>query len=161
PNGLRLSASLARPGDLVILSGAIGDHGVAIMASREGLEFETTIQSDSAALHKLVADILTASFDIRCMRDPTRGGVSSSLNEIAAQSGVSIAIDEKRILLHEEVRGACELLGLDPLYVANEGKLIAIVAPEAADDVLEAMRRNPLGRDARVIGTVGAERPGL
>lgn len=160
PEGVRMSADSARPGDLVILSGSIGDHGTAIMASREGLDFETTIVSDSAALHGLVAAMLEVTREIRVMRDPTRGGVSSALNEIASQSGVSIEIDEKRIFVREEVRGACELLGLDPLYVANEGKLVAIVAPEVADDVLGAMRAHELGRDASIIGAVGTKYPG-
>jgi hydrogenase expression/formation protein HypE len=160
-HGARLSASQARPGDSVILSGPIGDHGTAILASREGLEFETTIVSDSAPLHRLVADMLAASLELRCLRDPTRGGLSSSLNEIAEKSAVSIEVIEQRIAVHEEVRGACELLGLDPLYVANEGKLVAIVAPDAAADVLYAMRRNPLGQEATIIGTVGGGRPGL
>lgn len=161
PTGLRLSASQARPGDLVVLSGHIGDHGIAVMASREGLEFETAIRSDSAALHALVANMLAVSFDIRCMRDPTRGGLSSALNEIAERSRVSIRIDETRIPVRDEVRAACELLGLDPLYVANEGKLVAIVAPEAADDMVAAMRRDPLGKDAAVIGVVKDDAPGL
>jgi hydrogenase expression/formation protein HypE len=164
PKGVRLSASQARPGDVVILSGSIGDHGTAIMASREGLEFETTIVSDSAPLHRLVADMLAVSSstaDLRCLRDPTRGGLSSTLNEIAEASGVSIEIEEKKIPVHEEVRGACELLGLDPLYVANEGKLVAIVAPDSADAVLAAMRRNRRGEEAAVIGTVGQGHPGL
>jgi hydrogenase expression/formation protein HypE len=156
PEGVNLSANHARPGDLVILSGFIGDHGTAILASREGLEFETTILSDSAPLHGLVADMLAVSHELRCLRDPTRGGLSSALNEIAETSGVSIEIEEKRIPVREQVRGACELLGLDPLYVANEGKLVAIVAPEAADDVLAAMRLNPRGEDAVIIGVVGA-----
>jgi hydrogenase expression/formation protein HypE len=160
-HGIRLSANQARSGDAVILSGSIGDHGTAIMASREGLEFETTIVSDSAPLHRLVADMLAVSLNLRCLRDPTRGGLSSTLNEIAAQSNVSIRIEEKRIPVREEVRGACELLGLDPLYVANEGKLVAIVAPEAADEVLAAMRRNPLGEEAAIIGSVGQAHPGL
>src|ERR1051326_3614838 len=151
---LTLSANRARPGDKVLLSGSIGDHGIAILAQREGLEFETTIESDSAALHTLTASMLAVSREIRCMRDPTRGGVSSTLNEIAQQSRVGVEIDEKTIPIREEVRGACEMLGLDPLYVANEGKLIAIVAPEAADSVLQAMRRHPLGRQAAIIGTV-------
>jgi hydrogenase expression/formation protein HypE len=164
--GIRLSASQARPGDRVLLSGSIGDHGAAIMASREGLEFETTIVSDSAPLHRLVGDMLAAaagviSSNVRCMRDPTRGGLSSSLNEIAEASGVSIEIEEKKIPVHEEVRGACELLGLDPLYVANEGKLVAIVAPESADAVLAAMRRNVRGEEAAIIGTVQRGHPGL
>jgi hydrogenase expression/formation protein HypE len=164
PDGVQLSASKARPGDRIILSGPIGDHGIAILAQREGLAFETEVRSDSAALHNLVAEMLLAapSLDaIRCMRDPTRGGVSSALNEIAGQSGVSMRIEESRIPVHEEVRGACELLGLDPLYVANEGKLIAIVAPEAAEDILVAMRRDPRGPDAAIIGTVGEKSPGL
>lgn len=161
PRGLRLSANQARPGDVVILSGAIGDHGMAIMASREGLEFESTIVSDSAALHRLVADMLVAGDGIRCLRDPTRGGLSSTLNEIAQQSGVSIEIEEKRIPVREEVRGACELLGLDPLYVANEGKLVAIVAPEGAHDVLTAMRANARGEEASIIGMVAKGHPGM
>ena len=154
PDGLRLSASNAQPGDLVILSGPLGDHGVAILARREGLEFDTEIQSDSAALHTLVEAMLGASREIRCMRDPTRGGLSSALNEIAAQSQVCIRIEESRISIRAEVRGACELLGLDPLYVANEGKLVAIVAPEAADQILSAMRGHPLGAEASIIGAV-------
>ena len=131
------------------------------MASREGLEFETTIVSDSAPLHQLVADMLAVSCNVRCLRDPTRGGLSSTLNEIAGQSGVSIEIEEKRIPVREEVRGACELLGLDPLYVANEGKLVAIVAPEDASGVLAAMRRNSRGEEAVIIGVVGEASPGL
>jgi hydrogenase expression/formation protein HypE len=162
---LRLSADAARPGDAVILSGFIGDHGMAIMASREGLEFETTIQSDSAALHDLVDHMLAASFNIRCMRDPTRGVLASTLNEIASQSHESIRIEEKKIPVREEVRGACELLGLDPLYVANEGKLVAIVAPEDADTLLDVMRKHARGADASIIGVVdgelGATQPGL
>ena len=152
--GVHLSADQARPGDKVILSGYVGDHGIAILAQREGLEFESAIESDSAALHLLVSDMLNVSREIRCMRDPTRGGLSSSLNEIAAQSRVGIEVQEQTIPVREEVRGACEMLGLDPLYVANEGKLIAIVAPGTADIVVQAMRRNPLGREARIIGTV-------
>ncbi len=140
PEGLELSANRAQPGDRVLLSGAIGDHGIAILALREGLEFETEIQSDSAALHTLVAAMLRATPGIRCMRDPTRGGISSTLNEIAQQSHVGIELDEPAIPIHDAVRSACELLGLDPLYVANEGKLIAIVAPDAASAVLQAMR---------------------
>jgi len=165
PEGVDLSADRARPGDKVLLSGSIGDHGIAILAQREGLEFETQIQSDSAALHTLVAEMLDVTSnvtrDIRCMRDPTRGGVSSTLNEIAERSRVGIELQESSLPIHEEVRGACELLGLDPLYVANEGKLIAIVAPEAADAVLHTMRRHSLGAEAQMIGTVKKENPGL
>jgi hydrogenase expression/formation protein HypE len=161
PDGVVLSANRARPGDQVLLSGSIGEHGIAILAQREGLEFETTIQSDSAALHTLVAAMLEASSQIHCMRDPTRGGVSSTLNEIAQQSHVGIELEEGAIPVREQVRGACEMLGLDPLYVANEGKLIAIVAAEAAGTVLEAMRPHPLGSGAQVIGTVKEANPGL
>jgi hydrogenase expression/formation protein HypE len=163
--GLDLSADRARPGDKVVLSGSIGDHGIAILAQREGLEFETQIQSDSAALHTLVAAMLNLSSnvnrDIRCMRDPTRGGVSSTLNEIAERSRVGIELEESSLPIHEQVRGACELLGLDPLYVANEGKLIAIVAPESAEAVLQAMRNHPLGAEAEIIGTVKKEHAGM
>jgi hydrogenase expression/formation protein HypE len=169
PEGLDLSADRARPGDKVLLSGSIGDHGIAILAQREGLEFETQIESDSAALHTLVAAMLNLSSNenlnvnrgIRCMRDPTRGGVSSTLNEIAERSRVGIELDESSLPIHEQVRGACELLGLDPLYVANEGKLIAIVAPESAEAVLQAMRNHPLGAEAEIIGTVKKEHAGM
>jgi hydrogenase expression/formation protein HypE len=161
PNDVEMSADQARPGDKVLLSGSIGDHGIAILAQRQGLEFESTIKSDSATLHTLTRDMLQATRKIRCMRDPTRGGVSSALNEIAAQSKAGIELQETAIPIIEEVKGACEMLGLDPLYVANEGKLLAIVAPEAADAVLDAMRRHPLGHEAQIIGTVTSSNPGL
>src|SRR6266496_1214720 len=172
PEGLELSANRAHPGDKVVLNGSIGDHGIAILAQREGLEFESTIESDSAALHTLVAEMLRlephlsqnrgeVGHPIRCMRDPTRGGVSSALNEIAEQSRVGIELDEQTILVREEVKGACEMLGLDPLYVANEGKLIAIVEPSAADALVGVMRKHPMGQDARIIGTVGERNPGM
>jgi len=154
PQGVSLSADQARPGDRVLLSGPIGEHGIAILAQREGLEFEGPIQSDSAPLHTLVAAMLEASHDIRCLRDPTRGGLSSALNEIAAQSKVGIEIAEEAIPIREEVKGACELLGLDPLYVANEGKLVAIVEPSATERILAAMQAHTLGRQACVIGSV-------
>ena len=162
PDGLELSAEKARAGDKILLSGSIGDHGIAILAQREGLEFESCLRSDSAALYGLVAEMLKASSGtaIRCMRDPTRGGLSSALNEIAEQSKTGILIEEAAIPIREEVRGACELLGLDPLYVANEGKLIAIVDAEAAESILDAMRRHPLGRESRLIGTVTERSPG-
>ena len=162
-DGVRLSASFARPGDAVILSGSIGDHGIAILSQREGLELESDIASDSAALHTLV-DVMFAAAGanaIRCMRDPTRGGVASTLNEIAEQSAVGAEIDERAIVIHSAVRGACELLGLDPLYVANEGKLIAVVAPESAQAIVAAMRSHPLGADAAVIGRITAAHPGM
>ena len=161
PEGLQLSADQARPGDLVLLSGTIGDHGITILSQREGLEFESEIHSDTAALYGLVADMLGVRREVRCLRDPTRGGLSSSLNEIAERSGVSIELQESAIPIRDEVQGACEMLGLDPLYVANEGKLIAIVAPAAAEPVLEAMRRNPAGRDAQLIGKVAEGQPGM
>jgi hydrogenase expression/formation protein HypE len=156
-----LSAVQARPGDRVVLSGPIGDHGIAILAQREGLEFESSIQSDSAPLHTLVAAMLAAGSGIRCLRDPTRGGLSSTLNEFAAQAQVGIEIDERSVPVREEVKGACELLGLDPLYVANEGKLVAIVASGDEERVLAAMRQHPLGKEAQIIGTVTAAHPRL
>ncbi|QMV19889.1 hydrogenase expression/formation protein HypE [Granulicella sp. 5B5] len=158
---LPLSADQAKPGDLVLLSGPIGDHGIAILAEREGLSFETDIVSDSASLHSLVAEMLATGATIRCMRDPTRGGVASSCNEIAQSSRVGIQLEERAIPVRDEVRGACELLGLDPLYIANEGKLLAISAPEDAGQLLAAMQRHPLGREASIIGRVTSENPGL
>ncbi|MGA8037012.1 MAG: hydrogenase expression/formation protein HypE [Candidatus Acidiferrales bacterium] len=161
PPGVDLSANRARPGDRVLLSGTIGDHGIAILSQREGLEFANTVSSDTAALHTLVAAMLQASSEIRCLRDPTRGGVSSSLNEIAARSHVGIELVGDAIPIREDVRGACEILGLDPLYVANEGKLLAIVAPQAAPAVLAAMRQHPLGENAQMIGSVTDSHPGM
>jgi hydrogenase expression/formation protein HypE len=153
--GLDLSGDRARPGDRIILSGCIGDHGVAIMSLRANLGFETAILSDSAALHGLVADMVAAvGPSLRLMRDPTRGGLAATLNEVAQQSGVGIMLDERAIPVREEVAAACELLGLDPLTVANEGKLIAVVAPAAAEDLVTAMRAHPLGQNAAVIGDV-------
>ena len=162
-DGVRLSAASARPGDAVILSGSIGDHGIAILSQREGLELESDIASDSAPLHTLVDTMFDAAAAgaIRAMRDPTRGGVASTWNEIAGQSKVGMEIDEHAIAIHGAVRGACEVLGLDPLYVANEGKLVAIVARESADAIVEAMRRHPLGADAAVIGRITEAHPGM
>ena len=161
PNGVNLSADQARPGDSIVLSGTLGDHGIAILSQREGLEFETPIESDAAPLHSLVAAMLEATRSIRCLRDPTRGGLSSTLNEITAQSRVGMVIDEISLPIREEVKGACELLGLDPLYVANEGKLVAIVAAEEADQLLAAMRGHPLGVNSRIIGKVVEAHPGV
>jgi len=159
--GVELSPQGARPGDNVLINGSIAEHGITIMSVREGLEFETSLVSDSAALNHLVAAVLErAANAIHVLRDPTRGGLASALNEIAAQSRVGIALDETLIPLREEVRGACEILGLDPLYVANEGKCLLIVAPERTDDVLETLRDNELGRDAAVIGKVVDEHSG-
>ena len=154
PAGVHVSGANARPGDAVLLSGSIGEHGVAVLSQRESLEFETTITSDTAALHGLVAAMLAASDGVRVLRDPTRGGLATTLNEIARQSGVGMLIEESAIAVLPQVDAACELLGLDPLYVANEGKLVAVCAPEAADAVLGAMRAHARGAGAVRIGTV-------
>jgi hydrogenase expression/formation protein HypE len=161
PEGRTLSISAARPGDRILVSGTIGDHGIAIMSVREGIEFETVLESDTAPLSGLTAAMLSACPEIRCMRDPTRGGLSGALNELAAASGVGVEIGEAALPLRAEVRGACELLGLDPLYVANEGKLIAVVPQAGAGRCLEAMRSHPLGREAADIGEVVPEHPGM
>jgi hydrogenase expression/formation protein HypE len=158
---IQLGGANARPGDVVLLSGPIGDHGVAVLSQRESLEFETRIESDSAALHGLVAAMLAAlgpgAAGLRTLRDPTRGGLATTLNEIARQSAAGIVLDEVSIPVRPEVEAACELLGLDPLYVANEGKLVAICAPEVAPRLLESMREHPLARMACRIGTVTAD----
>lgn len=155
PQGVNVGGANARPGDVLLLSGTIGDHGVAVLSQRESLEFETTIASDSAALHTLVAAMLEAApAGVRVLRDPTRGGLATTLNEIARQSGVGMLLDEAAIPVLPQVDAACELLGLDPLYVANEGKLVAVCAPEVADAVLAAMRAHPRGAAAVRIGSV-------
>jgi hydrogenase expression/formation protein HypE len=156
PAGRVIGGALARPGDAVLVSGTIGEHGVAVLSRRESLEFETSIVSDSAALHRLVAALLAAVPEgaVHVLRDPTRGGLATTLNEIARQSGVGMTLQEAAIPVLPQVEGACELLGLDPMYVANEGKLVAVVAPETAEAVLAAMRAHPLGRAAARIGEV-------
>jgi hydrogenase expression/formation protein HypE len=154
PEGVTVSADRARPGDRILLSGPIGDHGVAVMSKRENLDFETEILSDCASLHRLVKAMVEAAPDIHVLRDPTRGGLAAVLNEIAVQSNVGIVVRESGIPIRPEVKGACELLGLDPLYVANEGKLVAFCAAADSEAVLEAMRANPLGRSAAAIGEV-------
>lgn len=155
PAGVDVSGANARPGDVVLLSGPIGDHGVAVLSKRESLEFESTIESDTAALHTLVAAMLDADrAGVRVLRDPTRGGLATTLNEIARQSRAGMLLQESAIPVRPQVDAACELLGLDPLYVANEGKLVAVCAPEAADRVLAAMRAHPLGRESVRIGVV-------
>ena len=160
--GITVGPQRAQPGDAVLVSGTIGDHGMAIMSVREGLEFESQIRSDCAALNGMIADVLDAAGDaVHAMRDPTRGGLASTLNEIATASGVGIAIDETAVAGAAEVQSACELLGLDPVYVANEGKAVFFVAPEAAAQVLEVLRAHPLGRDAARIGQVTAQHPGM
>jgi hydrogenase expression/formation protein HypE len=161
PAGRSLSISSALPGDRIVVSGTIGDHGVAIMSVREGIEFETVLESDTAPLTGLVETMLDACPSIRAMRDPTRGGLSSTLNELAAASRVGVKLDEATIPGRADVRCACEILGLDPLYVANEGKLIAVVAPEEVERLVACMRDHPLGRDAAVIGEVVPAHPGM
>jgi hydrogenase expression/formation protein HypE len=162
PPGVEIAGNRARPGDRVILSGTIGDHGMTIMTQREGLQFDSPLESDCAPLNDLVAGLLTAlpPGTLRCLRDPTRGGLATTLNELAERSGVGIEIDEMSVPVREAVRGACELLGLDPLYVANEGKLVAIVAAEAAEAALERLRAHRYGREAALIGQVTADHPG-
>ena len=155
--GVDLSGANARPGDVILVSGDLGDHGTAIMSMREGLEFSTAIRSDTAALHGLIETMLATGADIRCLRDPTRGGLATTLNEIARQSKVGIMLQEKTIPVKPEVAAACEFLGLDPLYVANEGKLVAVVAEADADRVLAAMRTHPLGQRAARVGSVIAD----
>jgi len=154
PEGLRLSGDQARSGDRILVSGSIGDHGVTILSLREGLGFEADIGSDSQALHGLVAAMVEAVPQIRCLRDPTRGGLGNTLNELAQQSRVGMQLDERAIPIREAVRAACEFLGLDPLYVANEGKLIAICPAEHAEQLLAVMHAHPQGREAAIVGTV-------
>jgi hydrogenase expression/formation protein HypE len=157
PEGVDISGSNARVGDKIILSGSIGDHGIAVMSQREGLKFSVPVQSDCSPLNKLVSDMLKASSKINCLRDPTRGGLATTLNEFARQSQAGITIEEEKIPIHDGVRAACELLGFDPLYVANEGKLVAIVAPEDARKILARMKRNKYGAEAAIIGEVTNE----
>ena len=161
PAGTSLSIGAALPGDAIVVSGTLGDHGVAIMSVREGIEFETVLESDCVSLYDLTRVMLKACPSIRCMRDPTRGGLSSALHELATASRVGVKLREAAIPLRREVRGACEMLGLDPLYVANEGKLIAVVPPTEAARLVEVMRGHPLGRHAAVVGEVVAEHPGM
>jgi hydrogenase expression/formation protein HypE len=163
----QLSADRARPGDKILLSGYVGDHGITILSQRENLEFESALESDCAALHGLVAAMLDAAeaggdlVGVRVMRDPTRGGVATVLNEIAGRSKAGMVLRENEIPVRDTVRGACEMLGLDPLYVANEGKLVAVVAPGIADRVLAAMKSHPLGVDSRIIGEVIEQPAGM
>jgi len=157
PEGVDIRGDRARPGDRILVSGRIGDHGVAIMSLRENLSFETTIESDTAALHTLVAAMVETVPDIHCLRDPTRGGLATTLNELARQSGCGMMIHEDAIPVRPQVAAACEFLGLDPLYVANEGKLVAICAAADAERLVAAMRAHSLGRDAAIIGEVAAD----
>ena len=160
PDGIEISPRRAKIGDTIIVSGTIADHGIAVMSVREGLEFETQIESDCAPLNGLVETMFAASREIHVLRDPTRGGVASVLNEIAESAAIGIRIVENLIPVSEEVLGACEILGFDPLYVANEGKLLAFVAPAAAEQVLAAMHNHPFGKHAVIIGEVVSDHPG-
>lgn len=155
-----ISGLNAKPGDKVIVSGCIGDHGISILSQRENLSFETDISSDCAPLNDLVANMLDTSDEIHVLRDPTRGGVATVLKEIALRSNVAVIIEEEKVPIQDGVRVACEILGIDPLYVANEGKLVAVVAPDDASAVLECMRKHKYGRNAEVIGTLVSEPPG-
>ncbi len=159
PDGVELSGSNCRPGDAVLLSGTLGDHGIAVISRREGLSFSTDIRSDAAPLGDLVAAVLDAAPGTRCFRDPTRGGLASTLNELASASGVSITVEETTVPVHEQVRGACEMLGYDVFQVANEGKMIAVVPAEEAEAALAAMRTSKYGGDAAIVGSVSEEHP--
>ena len=158
--GVDISGANARVGDKVLLSGTIGDHGIAIMSQREGLKFSMALESDCAPLNKLVSKMLEVSSSVHCLRDPTRGGLATTLNELAWQSKVGIVVEETQIPVKEEVKAACELLGLDPIYVANEGKMVAIVDSADANKILACMKENNYGRDAAIIGEVTKEHPG-
>lgn len=160
PEGLYVSGQNAKPGDRIILSGFIADHGITILTQREGLSLESSLQSDTAPLNGLVEEMLNTSSKVHTLRDPTRGGVATSLNEIAMQSGTGIRLAESEIPVRNEARYACELLGLDPLYIANEGKLLACVAPEDAEKVLAVVRTNKYGKNAAIVGEVTAGNPG-
>jgi len=158
---IELTPARVRPGDRVIVSGSIGDHGMAIMIARGGLELETDLESDTAPLHELTAALLDATGEVRWLRDPTRGGVATVLTELALAAELGVVLDEAALPIRDEVNGACEILGIDPLYVANEGKLVAVVGPDGVDAALAALRAQPLGREAAVIGTVHADPPGM
>jgi hydrogenase expression/formation protein HypE len=160
PEGVRLSAGSLEPGDVIILSGSLADHGMAVMTVREGLSFRTTVVSDTAALNGLVDSILAAGPGTRTLRDPTRGGAATTLNEFARASRVGIKLTESTLVVRDDVAGACEILGIDPLYVANEGKLIAVVRSAEAEAVLAAMRAHEYGKDAAIIGRVVSDHPG-
>lgn len=158
---IEISPSKVKPGDKILINGSIGLHGIAILSKREGIEFEIEIESDTAPLNHLVQDILSTSRNIHWMRDPTRGGISSALNELAQSAKIGVEIWESEIPIPEPVKAACEMLGLDPLYIANEGKLLAVVSSEDAEKVLETMQNNPLGKEAKIIGEITEEHPGV
>ena len=161
PAGVHIAPNRAEPGDVVIVSGTVGDHGIAVMSVREGIEFETQIESDSAPLNELVTEMLRVTMNVHVLRDPTRGGVAATLNEVARASQVGIRIDERSLPVRDAVASACELLGLDPLHIANEGKLVAIVPPEHAQAVLARMQAHPLGAQSTAIGHVVTEHTGM
>lgn len=160
PDGVQIGPSRAAPGDAVIVSGSMGDHGIAIMSVREGLKFQTEIKSDTSPLNGLVAAMLDVTEDIHCLRDATRGGLGAVLNELAQASKVGVEFEEAKVPVRPEVTAACEMLGLDPLFIANEGKLVAFVPAQHAESMLDAMRRHPYGREAAIIGTVVEQHPG-
>lgn len=159
--GIHISPHNCKAGDVIIVSGSIGDHGVAIMSARSGLEFETTLESDTIALNGLAEKIFQSTTKIHVLRDPTRGGLATSLNEISKASKKGIVLEENKIPVSEEVKGACEILGLDPLYVANEGKIIIILPESEASKVLKALQKHPLGQNASIIGKVTDDHPGI
>lgn len=159
--GVNIDPASCKPGDVIILSGYIGDHGIAILSAREGIQFETSVSSDTTPLNGLVESILDVCPEVSVLRDPTRGGVATTLNEIAGSAGLGMVLDEKQIPVRDEVRGACEILGLDPLYIANEGKLLIILPETSAGKVLKAMRDHEYGRDACIIGKLTSEHPSL
>lgn len=161
PEEINISPRNSTPGDVIILSGRIGDHGVAVMSARSGLEFETTILSDTVALNGLADKIFRATTNIHVLRDPTRGGIATTLNELCRSASVGMVIEEEKIPVSEEVKGACEILGLDPLYIANEGKMIIILPEIEAERVVRAMRKDPAGREVSIIGRVTSEHPGI
>lgn len=161
PEGVDLASHRICPGDVILISGTVGDHGIAVLSEREGLGFETQLLSDSRPLNGLVEALLTAAPHTHCLRDPTRGGVAAALNELAIAAGVGVELDEAAVPIHPAVAAACEMLGFDPLTVANEGKLLAFVPPEEAEAALEALRAHPLGHHAARIGVATAEHPGI
>lgn len=161
PEGINISISNAVPGDLILISGSVGDHGMAIMSVRSGLEFETTIESDTAPLNGLIEKILEVTNDVHCMRDATRGGLAAVLNELALASNVGVEFDETSVPIKTDVNAACEMLGLDPFYIANEGKMVVVVPEVYGKDILVAMRKHPLGKDAAIIGKIVEKHKGL
>jgi hydrogenase expression/formation protein HypE len=161
PAGVDIAPTNAQPGDMILVSGTLGDHGIAIMSVREGLGFESQIRSDTAPLHGLVAEMLAVSKEIHCLRDATRGGLSAVLNELAVASNLGIEFEEQKVPVHPAVNAACEMLGLDPFYIANEGKLVAILPAKHAEQILAAMKNNEYGKEAAIIGRVTEEHPGL